>query len=209
MSQATTPTGYVTPAATLERELSAKKSRFIARAGPATDRQAALAFVDAMKADYPDARHHCWAYLIGNPATAASAAMNDDGEPSGTAGKPILNVIQHKGIGDLIVVVTRYFGGIKLGAGGLVRAYAGATQQVLAELPLIEHRPQRAFTLAFDFADEQPLRHWANLHGAQLLSVDYGPRVTARLDVPLEQVEAFEAFLGAQGIERLEVPGDD
>lgn len=209
MSQATTPTGYVTPAATLERELEVKKSRFIARAGLVTDRQAALAFVDAVKADYPDARHHCWAYLIGNPATAASAAMNDDGEPSGTAGKPILNVIQHKGIGNLVVVVTRYFGGIKLGAGGLVRAYAGATQQVLAELPLTEHRPQRAFTLAFGFADEQPLRHWSDRHGARLLSIDYGPRVTARLDVPLEQVETFEAFLGAQGIEQLEAPDDD
>ena len=162
-----------------------------------------------MKADYPDARHHCWAYLVGNPETAASAAMSDDGEPSGTAGKSILNVIQHKGIGNLIVVVTRYFGGVKLGAGGLVRAYAGATQQVLADLPLDEHRPQRTFTLAFDFADEQPLRHWAEQHGAQLQSIDYGNRVTARLDVPVEQVEAFEAFLGAQGIERIEPTNDD
>ncbi|WP_322521459.1 YigZ family protein [Guyparkeria halophila] len=202
-------TGYVTPAATIERELEIKKSRFIARAGLVADRQAALAFVEAVKADYPDARHHCWAYLIGNPDTSASAAMSDDGEPSGTAGKPILNVIQHKGIGDVIVVVTRYFGGVKLGAGGLVRAYAGSTQQVLADLPLDEHRPQRAFTLAFDFADEQPLRHWSDQHGAQLQSIDYGPRVTAQLNVPLEQVEAFEAFLGAQGIERLGATDDD
>ena len=209
MSQASSTNGYVTPAATIERELAIKKSRFIARAGLVADRQAALAFVEAVKADYPDARHHCWAYLIGNPDTAATAAMSDDGEPSGTAGKPILNVIQHKGIGDVIVVVTRYFGGIKLGAGGLVRAYAGSTQQVLADLPLDEHRPQRAFTLAFDFADEQPLRHWSDQHGAQLQSIDYGPRVTARLNVPLEQVEAFEAFLGAQGIERLGTADDD
>lgn len=202
-------TGYVTPAATIERELEIKKSRFIARAGLVADRQAALAFVEAVKADYPDARHHCWAYLVGNPDTAANAAMSDDGEPSGTAGKPILNVIQHKGIGDVIVVVTRYFGGVKLGAGGLVRAYAGSTQQVLADLPLDEHRPQRSFALAFDFADEQPLRHWADQHGALLQSIDYGPRVTARLNVPLEQVEAFEAFLGAQGIERIEPPDRD
>lgn len=209
MSQPPPSTGYVTPAATIERELEVKKSRFIARAGPVADRQAALAFVEAVKADYPDARHHCWAYLVGNPETAASAAMSDDGEPSGTAGKPILNVIQHKGIGDVIVVVTRYFGGVKLGAGGLVRAYAGATQLALAELPLDEHRPQRTFTLALDFADEQPLRHWSDQYGAQLLSIDYGNRVTARLDVPVEQVDAFEAFLGAQGIERLEPPNDD
>ncbi|MFN2382178.1 MAG: YigZ family protein [Guyparkeria sp.] len=201
MNQTPPSPGYVTPAATLERELEIKKSRFIARAGLVKDRQAALAFVDTVKADYPDARHHCWAYLVGNPSTAASAAMNDDGEPSGTAGKPILNVIQHKGIGDLIVVVTRYFGGVKLGAGGLVRAYSGATQQVLADLPLTEHRPQCTFALRFGFADEQPLRHWSAQHGAQLLSIEYGPRVSAHLAVPLEQIEAFEAFLGAQGIE--------
>ncbi|QGT79484.1 YigZ family protein [Guyparkeria halophila] len=208
MSQPPSSTGYVTPATTIERELEVKKSRFIARAGPVADRRAALAFVDSMKTDYPDARHHCWAYLVGNPDTAASAAMSDDGEPSGTAGKPILNVIQHKGIGDVIVVVTRYFGGVKLGAGGLVRAYAGATQQALADLPLDAHRPQQGFDLAFDFADEQPLRHWAEQHGAQLQSIDYGNRVTARLDVPVEQVEAFQAFLGSQGIERIKPPDD-
>ncbi|MFO7807830.1 YigZ family protein [Guyparkeria sp.] len=208
MSHSSSSTGYVTPAATIEREMEVKKSRFIARAGRVADRQAALAFVEAVKADYPDARHHCWAYLVGNPETAANAAMNDDGEPSGTAGKPILNVIQHKGIGDVIVVVTRYFGGVKLGAGGLVRAYAGSTQQALADVPVHEHRPQQAVTLAFDFADEQPLRHWSDQHGVQLRSIDYGNRVTARLDVPLEQVEALEAFLGAQGIEQLEPPDD-
>jgi len=209
MSQTTSTTGYVTPAAMIERELEINKSRFIARVGSVADRRAALAFVEAVKADYSDARHHCWAYLIGNPNTAVTAAMNDDGEPSGTAGKPILNVIQHKGIGDVIVVVTRYFGGVKLGAGGLVRAYAGATQQVLAELPLDENRPQRAFALVLDFADEQPLRHWSDQHGARLQSIDYGPRVTARLTVPLEQVDAFEAFLGVQAIERLGAADDD
>lgn len=208
MSRPTSSTGYVTPATTIERELAVKKSRFIARAGPVGDRRAALAFVDSVKSDYPDARHHCWAYLVGNPETAASAATSDDGEPSGTAGKPILNVIQHKGIGDVIVVVTRYFGGVKLGAGGLVRAYAGATQQALADLPLDAHRPRQGFDLAFDFADEQPLRHWAEAHGARLQSIDYGNRVTARLDVPVEQVEAFETFLGARGIERTGPPDD-
>jgi len=204
VSQQPHPDSFFTPARTLERELEVKKSRFIARATTVNSREAALAFVEAVRADYPDARHHCWAYLIGNPATAASAAMSDDGEPGGTAGKPILNVIQHKGIGDVIVVVTRYFGGIKLGAGGLVRAYSGATQQVLADLPLVEHRPQREYRLRFDFSREQPLRHWAEQHGAELLSIDYGQQVEARLAVPEEHRETFEAFLGAQDIEPCE-----
>ena len=202
-------TTFHTPARTIERELEVKKSRFIARAGAVSSREEAMAFVDRAIADYPDARHHCWAYLIGNPQTAASAAMNDAGEPSGTAGKPILNVIQHKGIGDVIVVVIRYFGGVKLGAGGLVRAYAGATQQVLADLPLTEHRPQRHYRLRFGFADEQPLRHWAGGHDAELLSIDYGQQVTAEMAVPEEHAETFEAFLGAQSIERLAPPQTD
>lgn len=208
MSQQPRPTPFVTPATTLERELEVKKSRFIARAGAVSSREEALAFVDKARADYPDARHHCWAYLLGNPATAASAAMNDDGEPGGTAGKPILNVIQHKGIGDVIVVVSRYFGGIKLGAGGLVRAYAGATQLVLAELPLTEHLPQCTYRLVLDFPQEQPLRHWIEQHQANLLSVDYRQQVHARVAVPEEQTEAFDAFLGAQGIERVDPPAD-
>ncbi len=201
-------TPFYTPAGTIERELEVKKSRFIARAGAVSSRADALAFVDAVKADYPDARHHCWAYLIGNPSTAATAAMNDDGEPSGTAGKPILNVIQHKGIGDLIVVVTRYFGGVKLGAGGLVRAYAGATQQVLADLPLTEHRPRRAFDVTFGFADEQPLRHWLNCHDGELQAIDYAARVSATVTVPEEFLPDFDAFLAAQGIGRID-PTDD
>jgi len=200
---------FHTPARTLERELEVKKSRFIARAGAVSSREEAMAFVDRAVADYPDARHHCWAYLIGNPETAASAAMSDAGEPSGTAGKPILNVIQHKGIGDIIVVVIRYFGGVKLGAGGLVRAYAGATQLALADLPLIEHRPQCRYRLRFDFGNEQPLRHWAGGHDAELLSIDYAQQVTAEIAVPEEHIEAFEAFLGAQAIERIDASKTD
>ncbi|MFO7582102.1 YigZ family protein [Guyparkeria sp.] len=200
---------FHTPATNIERELEVKKSRFIARAGGVASRAEAMAFVEQARADHPDARHHCWAYLIGNPETAASAAMSDAGEPSGTAGKPILNVIRHKGIGDVIVVVIRYFGGVKLGAGGLVRAYSGATQLALADLPLTEHQPRRSYRLQFDFANEQPLRHWADNHQATLLSVDYGQRVTARINVPEEHVKAFEAFLGAHSIDHLHSPDAD
>ncbi|MGM0516577.1 MAG: YigZ family protein [Pseudomonadota bacterium] len=198
---------FHTPAATVERELEIKKSRFIARAGAVSSREEAMAFVERAMADYPDARHHCWAYLIGNPETAASAAMSDAGEPSGTAGKPILNVIRHKDIGDVIVVVIRYFGGVKLGAGGLVRAYSGATQQALADLPLTEHQPTQQYRLRFGFADEQPLRHWTDTHQGELLSIDYAQQVTARVCVPEEHAAAFEAFLGAQSIEQLD-PSD-
>ena len=119
---------YPVPDTPLEVLFEVKKSKFFAFAACTPDRETAMQYLAAKRAEYPDARHHCWAYLLGNPHSPTSAAMSDDGEPSGTAGKPILNVLQHKGVGDITIIVTRYFGGIKLGAGGLVRAYSSAAQ---------------------------------------------------------------------------------
>lgn len=151
---------YPIPAGYLERETEVKKSRFIARVYPVSDRDDVRTYVDQAHLDYPDARHVCWGYQIGRPGSAAEAAMNDDGEPSGTAGKPILGVIQHKDMGDVLVIVIRYFGGIKLGAGGLVRAYAGAAESVLSAVDRVVQQARVQATVQFGFADEQPLRHW-------------------------------------------------
>lgn len=193
---------YPTPAGTVEAETEVKKSRFIARAAKVTERAAALAFVEQAKRDFPDARHHCWAYLLGNPEAVSSAAANDAGELSGTAGRPILNVIQHKGVGDVVVVVSRYFGGIKLGAGGLVRAYSGAAEAAMSILPLEQARPVKDVELSLDFAKEQLLRHWAEQHEAELLQVDYGEQVRLRLSVPQDALDELGAFCAAQGIRR-------
>lgn len=192
--------GYRIPGEVVERELEVKKSRFIARALPAASREQALAALAEARREHPQAGHHCWAYLLGDPGSASSAAMNDDGEPSGTAGKPILNVIQHKAIGDVMVVVIRYFGGVKLGAGGLTRAYAGAAEAVLSALPLAEHRELLSARLTLDFADQQPLRLWAEQHGAQLTQVDYGPQVAVRLELDEAAWPALEEFCGPRGL---------
>ena len=194
------PSCYPTPASSVETETEIKKSRFIARAAKATDRQEALALVEQARRDYPDARHHCWAYLLGNPASASSAAANDAGEPSGTAGKPILNVIQHKGVGDVLVVVIRYFGGIKLGAGGLVRAYSGAAEAAMSMLPLQQAVPMQQVNLSLAFAKEQFLRHWAEQHQAQVLGVDYATQVIMQLDVPLAELESLKSLCLAQAV---------
>ncbi|HHJ80647.1 MAG TPA: YigZ family protein [Candidatus Tenderia electrophaga] len=194
---------YPTPAQSMQAEIEVKKSRFIARASKVSDRQGAMAFVEQSRLDYPDARHHCWAYLLGNPASASSAAANDAGEPSGTAGKPILNVIQHKGVGDVIVVVIRYFGGIKLGAGGLVRAYSGAAEAVMSMLPLEQAVPMQVVSLSLDFAKEQLLRHWVGQHEALILNVDYAQQVLMQLSVPDVVVGELTAFCAAQSITRL------
>ncbi len=193
---------YPTPAASVETEIEVKKSRFIARTAKVTDRPAALAFVEQARQDFPDARHHCWAYLLGNPVSASSAAANDAGEPSGTAGKPILNVIQHKGVGDVIVVVIRYFGGIKLGAGGLVRAYSGVAEAAMSILPLAQAVAMRHVNISLDFSKEQLLRHWSEQYGAQVLQVDYTHQVAMQLSVPVAAMDALDAFCAAQGFTR-------
>lgn len=191
---------YFIPDSTLECELEVKKSRFIARATPVTTREEAMAFLGSTKQDYPDARHHCWAYLLGNPRSASSAGSNDDGEPSGTAGKPILNVIQHKGIGDVMVVVSRYFGGVKLGAGGLTRAYGNATEAVLSTLPLTRHQILLHRQLHCDFSHEQPLRHWAAQHKASVVSVEYSGAVSLALSLPIQSLPSLESFCQSHGI---------
>lgn len=192
---------YPVPAGFLERQTEVKKSRFIARVVPVSSRDEVKAWLERAHKDHPDARHICWAYQIGRPGAAAEAAMNDDGEPSGTAGKPILSVIQHKDMGDVLVLVIRYFGGIKLGAGGLVRAYAGATEAVLSAVDRVIQQPISRVTLTMTFADEQPLRHWCEQNSAQVERVDYGARVAVDITLPADRNSELSAFCDARGID--------
>ncbi|MEW6764484.1 MAG: YigZ family protein [Pseudomonadota bacterium] len=192
---------YDTPAAEAAAEIEIKKSRFIAHARRVGDRQAAMAWLAELKAAYPDARHHCWAYLLGDPTRASSAAMGDDGEPSGTAGKPILNVLQHKGVGDVMIIVVRYFGGIKLGAGGLTRAYGQAAQAVMEVLPVAKRETRITLTVRCGFAQEQGIRHWLSLHDGQVTGVDYGQAVRMQLELPEAGLEAWLSYGRAHGIE--------
>ncbi|EDM47061.1 YigZ family protein [Marinobacter algicola] len=194
------PKDYPIPAGFLERETEIKKSRFIARVAPVLSRDEVKAWLEQARNDHPDARHICWAYQIGRPGAAAEAAMNDDGEPSGTAGKPILSVIQHKDLGDVLVMVIRYFGGIKLGAGGLVRAYAGATEAVLSEVDRVIQQPMSRVTVTMTFADEQPLRHWCDQNGAEIDNVGYSAGVTADVSLVEERNDEFKAFCDARGM---------
>lgn len=194
------PSGYPIAAALSEIEYEVKKSRFIARAAYAGNREEALSILQQARADYPDARHHCWAYLIGPPHSPATAAMSDDGEPSGTAGKPILNVLQHKDIGDLMVVVIRYFGGIKLGAGGLVRAYSQAAQQAIDSLELTAYVPMQQLVVHCDFAQEQPLRHWFGEHQGRIDQVDYHEGVSLHGQLPLTEIDDWQPYAEGMGL---------
>lgn len=144
------PNRYPIPARETRTEIEVKNSRFIATAAPAFSVDDAKAFINRIKAEFSDASHNVPAFVIGGGATT-TAHSSDDGEPSGTAGRPMLAVLQGSGLGDIVVVVTRYFGGTKLGTGGLVRAYTDATKAVLAILPLAEKVPTHTVMLALPY----------------------------------------------------------
>lgn len=200
MTQVEHRPSFLVPAAPIELEYEIKKSRFIARAGRAMNRQQAMQQLEQAKRDFPDARHHCWAYLIGNPHSPATVAMSDDGEPTGTAGRPILNVLQHKHIGDIMLIVSRYFGGIKLGAGGLVRAYSHAAQLAMTDLQTEMQVPVSQCVVSGGFHAEQPLRHWLEQHGGRMLEVEYGLEIRCQIELPdreRAELQAFATGLGA------------
>lgn len=187
---------YPIPAHACETCYEIKKSRFLARIVPVTDRAAAMNALELAKQTYPDARHHCWAYQIGPPHSPRLVALSDDGEPGGTAGKPILNVIQHKNVGDIMLIVTRYFGGIKLGAGGLVRAYSQAAQQVFDTVTLAEHRELEEIAIQCDYASEQWLRHQIGLIAGEIRTVDFAEEVTLTVALASDQIPGLRATLG-------------
>ena len=182
---------YPVPAKQVEILYEIKKSKFIACAGFANSRESAMALLDSVKQRYPDARHHCWAYVFGNPNSPSSAAMADDGEPSGTAGKPILNVLQHKDIGDIMIIVTRYFGGIKLGAGGLVRAYSAAAQQAIDALEVRQEIKLEALSVDIDFKHEQFVRHLVEQAQGKIANCNYASSVVINVELPLDALEDF------------------
>ena len=179
--------------------LEIKKSVFIAYAYPVICREQAMFHVERLREKYADARHWCWAYIIGDPDNTTSAGFDDDGEPSGTAGRPILNVLQHKSIGNIIIIVVRYFDGIKLGAGGLTRAYAGSAQAAVDQMILLPFVPMTQVQILADFATEAQCRYVVeNLNGS-IDKVAYSKQVTLTVTIAEEYIENLKHCLGMDG----------
>ena len=183
---------YLVPADTVVVEQELKKSRFIASAGRASNKAEAVAFIQAVRRTFPDASHNCWAYIAGEPNNTVEIGMSDDGEPQGTAGKPMLNVLQHKNVGEVVVVVTRYFGGVKLGAGGLVRAYSGAVQAVMEELPLAEVVAVKEALLQFSYPHESSIRRLLDSLKIEIVDTGYQEQVLMHIKVPENQAGELE-----------------
>lgn len=179
-----------TIAAPVEHENVVSKSRFIAHAHPVSGPDDAAAIIADIRREYWDARHNCLAVVTG--VAGDQSRSSDDGEPAGTAGAPMLAVLRHRRLTDLVVVVTRYFGGIKLGAGGLIRAYSTATSDVLDRATLVRREVLTAATLAVPHADagriDHLLREWAATHDSGWDAPAYtADGVEFRLWVPSEQ----------------------
>ena len=186
---------YPIPAETCRVAAEIKRSRFVTTVGYTPTIQDARAFIDRVRSEFSDASHNCWAYQVGPPGTTLTVGMSDDGEPRGTAGKPILSVLTNSGIGDLTAVVTRYWGGIKLGRGGLVRAYSGGVQKALADLRLREHIVYETLSVVIDYASVTPFQRMLPDYEVEVTSEVYGSDVEILLKMPQEHVAPFRKAL--------------
>lgn len=166
-------------------EITEKKSRFIATVRPVSSDEEALSFIEQTKKKYWDARHNCSAYVIG--ANNELSRCSDDGEPAKTAGRPMLDVLLSEGIHDAAVVVTRYFGGVLLGTGGLVRAYQAAVKAGLAACTLIDKRFGRRLVITTDYTGFGKLQYIAASEKISILSAEYADIVTVTLFVTAAQ----------------------
>ena len=181
----TTANGYRVVYEGGEGEIVEKKSRFIATVRPIETEEEAVAFINEMKKKYWDARHNCSAFVIGSRQEVTRCS--DDGEPAQTAGRPMLDVLLREGITNVAVVVTRYFGGVLLGTGGLVRAYQSATQAGLAASKIIEKRQGKKLIIHTDYNGLGKLQYLFGQQKTAILDTEYAADVVLTILVPLEQ----------------------
>lgn len=161
-----------------------KRSRFITTLARADSRDRALAFVEAIRKEFPDARHNCWAYAAGRPGDTAQVGQSDDGEPHGTAGRPMLTQLLYGGVGELVAVTTRYFGGIKLGTGGLTRAYQNGVKEALALLPVTEKKVYVRALVEVDYAHADRFYRLLPQYQAKVIGEDFGNSALFTVELP-------------------------
>ncbi|MFJ7159429.1 YigZ family protein [Streptomyces sp. NPDC101118] len=184
---------YVTVAREGVHESEINRSRFICSLAPAATEQEAQDFVARIRKEHPTATHNCFAYVIG--ADAAVQKASDDGEPGGTAGVPMLQMLMRREVRYAVAVVTRYYGGVKLGAGGLIRAYGGVVGEALDELGTLTRRRYRLATVTVDHQRAGKTQNDLRATGRAVLDVRYGEAVAIEIGLPEGDVEAFRAWL--------------
>jgi uncharacterized YigZ family protein len=193
-----------TIASAVHHELIIKKSRFIACVQPMADRAGAQKIVAELRAQHPGAAHVCWALIAGGQSAAV-----DDGEPSGTAGRPMFDVLRHQDLDGVLATVVRYFGGVKLGAGGLVRAYTDSVAQALLTAPKIPIIKLVQLRCSAPYAMEGMLRRELDAAGATLDEVAHGDDVLFTFSLPVGEAAAMRVRLDDAGHGRILWPRDD
>jgi uncharacterized YigZ family protein len=182
------------PSAERHTEIVVVNSRFIASIAPVFSVEAAREYIAKIRDAHPEANHHVPAFIIGHGASTTEHC-SDDGEPQGTAGRPALAVLKGSGLGDVVVVVTRYFGGTKLGTGGLVRAYTDAVKAVLDGLPLAEKVAVHTAMLVLPYPYFERVRQMVAAHGGRILDEDFAGDITLTLEFTTVHFPAFQAAL--------------
>lgn len=197
-------------------ELEIKRSRFITWIGRADDGDEARDLIALARAEYPDARHHCSAYIHEVPGANRVERSSDDGEPSGTAGRPMLDVLVGSGLTDVVAVVIRYFGGVKLGTGGLVRAYSDAVSECLADVPRARRVRREIRSVVVDAADAGRVESELRARGFVISDTEWGtvakhlveiePGHADRLDGVLQAITHGEVLSTDAGVAWTETP---
>ncbi|MCS6826538.1 MAG: YigZ family protein [Caldilinea sp.] len=182
---------YLVPAAVWRVEEEIKRSRFITTIGYAPTVEEARGFIASVRREFSDAHHNCWAYVVGPPGATAQIGMSDDGEPHGSAGRPMLTVLLHSGVGDICAVVTRYFGGVLLGVGGLVRAYSGGVQLALSSLPTRRRVPTVLLDVLLDYSAVTLLQRLLPTYEAGIVAQEFGVDAGFRIELPVSRLDAF------------------
>ena len=206
------PQSYYVPVDTGEAEFTEKRSRFLGHVRRVETEAEARAFLDEMRKKYYDARHNCWCYVLHEGGVVR---YGDDGEPQGTAGQPMLNVFQREGVENVVCIVTRYFGGILLGAGGLTRAYAKAAKDALDKAGKARMQPFSVLLLECPYPMFERVKLLIEDHEGRIESSDYGAAVTLSFLLPVGEVDAFSAALtelsggqlSAEEVEQRFLPG--
>lgn len=186
---------WLIPAAPVTVVDEIKKSRFITLLAHTEGVEAAKAFVESVRAEHPAARHHCVAWVAGPPNDSQQLGFSDDGEPAGTAGKPMLAQLMGSDVGEVTAVVVRYYGGILLGTGGLVKAYGGGVHQALAELTTQRKTPLTEYTLQCEYGQLAGVESLLAQFSGKVVSSDYQADVHLRVALPQAELAAFSTRL--------------
>lgn len=188
---------YPVPAGLHRVETIVRRSRFLATLAPSPDPEGAHLLVQSIRFEFPDATHHCWAFVAGPPGSTSRIGMSDDGEPHGTAGRPILHTLLHSGLGEIAAVVTRWYGGVKLGTGGLGRAYSAAVSAALETLPRTSRISLVSVRVRVPFPFTDVLFRLLDEVGGREREERYDAGIEVRARIPLSGLERLREGVAA------------